>query len=61
MYASRPHTLLGETMRGTAAEAPTQQRGDHDCVLSWAGFAKENARVTPYRIDGNHPRDTGGC
>lgn len=37
-------------MRGTAAEAPIQQRGDHVHVHFWAGFTKENASITPAEL-----------
>lgn len=59
--ASQSHTLLGEKVRGTAAEAPVQQRGDHTYVQFCVGFTKENAYIIPCRTDSNRPRNMGGC
>lgn len=33
VYASQPHTLLGEKVRRTAAEAPIWHCGDHVCAI----------------------------
>lgn len=53
IYASQPRTLLGDKVRGTAAEVPIQQRGDPVYVQFWVGFTKENAYITPSGTDNN--------